>query len=241
LGGTVDIWDVSQFMQNQYSTWPPQDTDTREYRTFLCDHETTNSPGLVNYHNINNVNDVYSTNSANEDETASYPFKDVWSGFAYEEDELNETVMDMVGPRLRKFRIEQRSNYHRFWLGFGDGDPDVSGGLADIVGDNWDSRAYTFVFDLKADRTLEEISYGTGISWPTFDNDDVLYDSTLRTNKGVQFNPISPFDVMGEEGTTEIFRIIDDERQSFRNRGFSDQYINWESVEALVKKPPVIT
>ena len=88
-----------------------------------------------------------------------------------------------------------------------------------------------------ADRTVVEVDYGTSITWPAAPT-DAIFDSKLAINLGIVFNAVSPFDVMGDEGTNEIFRIIDEEKQSFRDKGFSDAYIEWETSEPLVKKPP---
>jgi hypothetical protein len=242
----ADIWDAPPFIQDRYSSWPPQDTDTVQHRTILCDHITGHAAGSVEYDNANNINDVYRTDNDGLDETDTIAFKGTWSNRIYRFDPWtpweNETVVDVVGTAFRKMRVEKRSDYYRIWIGFGDGDPGFTGDLVDAIDGDWDSRPYTLVFDILADRTLRKEDYGTNISWPTFDSDSVLYDSVLNVQKpGFLFLPDNPFNIMGPVGEAEIFRIIDEAKDHFRNRGYTDPYIEWAYAQPLVKKPPVIT
>jgi hypothetical protein len=242
----ADIWDAPPFIQAHYPFgWPPQDTDSVQHRTILCDHITGHAAGSVGYENANNINDVYRTNNSGLQETDTVAMKGTWSNrvYRFEPWEIweNEAVVDVVASTFLKMRVEKRSNYHRIWIGFGDGDQGYTGPLADAVGNDWDSRPYTFVFDILADRTLRKEDFGTNISWPTFDSDSVLYDSVLDVQKpGFLFLPDLFFDTMGPAGTAEMFRIIDEAKDHFRNRGYTDPYIEWKYAQPLVKKPPVV-
>ncbi len=231
-------------IKDNYPEWPPQDTETHEYRIFLCKHYTSNDCGEAYQHNADDVDDIYRTSDVGLAEKADTPVKGLWSGLQYVGGpELNEPACDVIQMGFTKSRVERFNGYHRMWIGFGGGDPGWGGSAAESLTywDAWASADYTYVVDIMADRTLVEVDWGTGISWPTHDDEDVLYDSELDIQKtGFMFLPTSPFDIMGPVGTEEIFRITDEHKENFKQYGFTDNYINWSYATPLVKKPSVI-
>lgn len=242
---TPDIWDGAPWhLKDNYSNWPPQDTETHQYRTILCDH--SKSQGCNAYtQNADDVDDIYRTSNTGLLETALIPIKGLWSGLIYADvsASYNEPACDVISMSLRKLRIENQETHHRMWVSFGGEHDFPSSPIIDAIDyyNAWDTAEYSYVVDILLDRTLQEVDWGKNITWPTFDDETVVFDTELNIQKpGFLFLPESPFDIMGPAGINEIFRITDEHKENFKQYGFTDSYINWSYAQPLVKKPLVI-
>ncbi len=241
----VDIWDAPAHYQDDYSSWPPQDTSTHEYRTIVCEHYTSNDCGEAYQQNANDVDDIYRTSDVSLIEKAVTPVKGLWSGLAFNTDDhsQNEPACDVIAMEFTKLRIQRIDEYYRIWVGFGSGDPGWTGRTAESITywDAWASADYSYVVDILSDGTLVEVDWGKNITWPTFVDETVIYDSELEIQQsGFLVLPVSPFDLMGPAGITEIFKITDEYKEDFKAYGFTDPYINWSYAAPLVKKPVVV-
>jgi hypothetical protein len=235
----ADPWDAPPHIQSRYHTWPPEDDDDIKYKLETCEHFEGHEAGTVNYDNVNEWDDNYRSSDAGLKEVASLASKGPWSQLYYQTENYVEFVHDIVDPEFKQIRIEKVDDYWRIYMGFGDGAAvNLTSDFIKLITekDAWDSRLWAYVIDIFADGTITVVDFGTGVSWPEFDTEFVLYDTELEINRGLKIQPSSIGEVLSTEGQVEYEIIADAQKDQFRDQGWHDSNIYLTYITPMVPK-----